>query len=325
MAVMPSLFGMMSLLLAVMVAFQDTKVLLVVLLLRPAFQAVVSFWNLAFRPPTSFRHFKGDWAVITGASRGLGRGLALGLARRGLNVVLIARNQDALLQAVAAQCRKFGVCAVAVQADVSEESQWSTIQSALDSLSGDISVLVNNVGGRPPPSLPTGPNPSVAEFVDAESHDSYFKFNVVPAVRLTNMLLEGMVSRDRGYILNVASINALMPCPLLVAYSASKAYVVAWSSAISTELKGRGSKVRVDVVCPGPVATDGIGMQGKGNHKIPCPDLFAERTLSLATTREVTIPYLPHRWLLQMYSARSRIVPECLAEKWLFQAMMPSW
>lgn len=281
-------------------------------------------WHIYIRPSTSFSRFKGDWAVVTGASRGLGRSLALALARRGLNVVLIARSRETLSD-VQCSCESYGVSTVVIEADLSIESTLVDVAAALKALPGDISVLVNNVGGRPPASLPSAPIPCFAECNDGVNHDSYFKFNVLPAASLTHSLIEGMVERDKGYVLNVASFNGLAPCPLLACYSACKAYIVAWSAATDVELKGRGSTVKVDVVCPGPVATDGIGMAGRGTRRIADPDAFAEQTLSLATTRHVRVPWPAHWWNMEMYSSQSHFVPEFLSEKWLWKAIMPSW
>lgn len=238
--------------------------------------------------------------------------------------MLIARDRETL-QNVKGLCESLGVSCVIVVADLSIEAQWAEIAKVAQTLSGNVSILVNNVGGRPPPTLPSAPNPCVAESIDTETHDSYFKFNVLPAASLTSSFLEGMVQRDKGYVLNIASFNGLVPSPLLACYSASKAYIIAWSSAIDIELKGRGSLVKVDVVCPGPVATDGIGMAGKDTRRIPDPDAFAERTLALARTRQVCLPWPAHRWMFEMYSSQSHFVPEWLSEKWLFKAVMPSW
>jgi hypothetical protein len=240
-----------------------------------------------------------------------------------MNVVLIARGQG--LSNVQESCESYGVRCIIVEADLGVASQLDHISKAVRALPGNVSVLVNNAGGRPPPSLPSQPNPSVAEYLDAETHESYFKFNVLPAAHLCNLLLEGMVERNKGYVLNVASFNGLVPCPLLACYSASKAYIIAWSAAVDIELKGRGSLVKVDVVCPGPVATDGIGRAGRSTWRIPDPDVFAERTLALATTRQVRLPWPAHCWMFEMYSSQSRLVPAWLSEKWLFKSIMPSW
>jgi short-subunit dehydrogenase len=222
-------------------------------------------------------------------------------------------------------CESLGVSSVVIEADLSVESALVDVAAALRALPGDVSVLVNNVGGRPPPSLPSSPVPCFAEYNDGENHSSYFKFNVLPPASLTHLLIEGMVERDKGYVLNVASFNGLAPCPLIACYSACKAYIVAWSAAIDVELKGRGSKVKVDVVCPGPVATDGIGMAGRATSRIADPDAFAEQALSLATTRHVRVPWPAHCWNLEMYSSQSHFVPEFLSERWLWKAIMLTW
>merc|ERR1712039_437482 len=120
------------------------------------------------------------------------------------NVVLVARSHGCMKK-VQEGCESYGVKCMVIMADVSIDGHMDDITSALRALPGDVSVIVNNVGGRPPTSLPSVPNPSLAEEIDTTTHSSYFKFNVLPAAHLVHSLLEGMVHRNKGYILNVAS------------------------------------------------------------------------------------------------------------------------
>lgn len=272
--------------------------------------------------------FCGDWAVITGASRGLGRAYAISLARHGLNVILIARTQSTLL-AVASECEAFGVKTHVIVADFSEDAQHvsSILKEYLckrdgpDSIAQRISVLVNNVGGKPPSNLPQAPNPSYCEDLDHDTYNTYFKFNVLPTIHMTSLILKGMVQRNKGLIINVSSLNGLQACPYISHYSAAKAYIVSYSACLRNELRGRGSKVQIEVVCPGPVATDGIRRSGMPSPGVPDPLCFAEQSLSLLGTPCARIPWPEHWWSTQLHGPDSLVRCQAVAEAKLYQAM----
>lgn len=280
-------------------------------------------WYFHFRPPTSFEAYRRDWAVVTGASEGLGRGYALALAKRGLHVALLARNEDKL-KAVAAECRAIGVEAKVIVADFATEAVedlCAEIRIGLGELDGDVSVLINNVGGNLPPSLPRVPMPCYCESLDSSTSQSFFRFNSMPSVFMTQMLLQGMVNRNRGYILNVSSMNALQSCPYLGPYCAAKAYVKSYAACLNAELKGRQSRVRVEVVCPGPVATKGIGRAGMPSSGVPDPVNFADMSLNLARTAFVEVPWAGHWWSTQSFGPNSHFISNATAEAKLRKSM----
>eukprot|EP00747_Dinoflagellata_sp_TGD_P162386 gnl/TRDRNA2_/TRDRNA2_179921_c0_seq1.p1 gnl/TRDRNA2_/TRDRNA2_179921_c0~~gnl/TRDRNA2_/TRDRNA2_179921_c0_seq1.p1 ORF type:complete len:344 (-),score=37.91 gnl/TRDRNA2_/TRDRNA2_179921_c0_seq1:86-1117(-) len=277
-------------------------------------------WHYCLRLPTSFEEFRGDWAVVTGASRGLGQGYALGLARRGLNVVLMARSRASLEQ-VAASCEALGVRTHVFVADFSEEPciLYPKVAKELEKLDGSISVLVNNVGGMPSPSNRV-PMPCYCEEIDHATYESFFKLNVTPTTCMTHLLLASMVQQGKGYILNVSSVNGLQACPYLSPYSAAKAYISSYSASLRNELRGRASGVHVDAVCPGPVATAGIGRAGLASDGIPDPGIFAERSLSLAKTAFAEVPWPGHWWSMQSLGP-SQCLPKEVTESRLYRAM----
>lgn len=279
-------------------------------------------WYFFLRPATSFEAYRQDWAVVTGASRGLGEAFSIALARRGLNLVLIARSREALEQ-VAQRCRTHGaqVHMLALDLHQDPEAACSRVRQELDGLVGDVSVLVNNVGGKPPPQMPVSFMPCYCEEMEPCTYESYFKTNVVPASWISSLVLQNMVRRDKGYILNVSSMNGLQACPYLSPYSAAKAYLCSYTACLANELRGRRSKVSVEVVCPGPVATAGIGRAGMPSRGIPEPLAFAEQTLSLARTPWVETPWPRHWWTLQFTGPRSHFVGRRWAEDRLYRGM----
>jgi uncharacterized protein len=242
-------------------------------------------------PPTSFEAYRGGWAVVTGASRGLGMGYATALARRGLDVVLIARDAARLDELASRLREEHAVRAHVVAADLSRDAAFPVVQAALEALDRPVSVLINNAGGSPPEPGCSGPFYGWAPDVFL----SFLALNAHPTIRMTQMVLRGMVTRDSGYVLNVASLNGLTACDDASMYCAAKAYVISYSACVDHDLRRIRSKVAVECVCPGRVATDGILRSGAPSPDVPDPVEFASRSLDCARTPHVKIPW-PEHW-----------------------------
>jgi short-subunit dehydrogenase len=283
--------------------------------LWPVLRAVsVRLW-CEIRPATSFDEFRGEWALVTGASRGLGRGYALALARRGINLYLVARTREAL-ETVARECEELGVQTKLVVFDF---VNVSAIESVFAPLAEHVSILINNVGGLPPAALPTAPNPSLAEDIDGTTFHSYLQFNALTTVHVTSVLLGHMIKKKKGYILNVSSMNGLQAIPFLAPYCASKAFINAYSACMANELHGRQTGVWMDTVCPGPIATDGIRMKGRARPGIPDPVDYAEKSLSLARSPGAQMPWLRHWWDVQKFGPNSLFVSDVTGQRKLYR------
>jgi short-subunit dehydrogenase len=188
-------------------------------------------------------NYGGGWAVITGASSGLGALFAEQLAARGMPLLLAGRDELRLQQVrqrVLAQSPK-----TVVETAVGDLGTESGIEDLIAAL-GDrkVGVLVNNAG--------FGTYGPVAE-VDSDRERELVAVNVDALVRLTHAVLPGMLDRSRGSILNVASTIAFQPAPYQATYGASKAFVLSFSEALWAETKGSG--VKVTALCPGPTRT----------------------------------------------------------------------
>src|SRR5437667_3994328 len=185
------------------------------------------------------------WAIITGASSGIGRALAFEFAGGGFNVVLIARNKTALAE-VAAECsRRSGVETEIVSTDLSETNALDDLISALSSESRRYEVLVNNAG--------FGIHGDFAS-TDIDQNIQLVNVQVASALKLTRAVLPAMIGRHSGHILNVASVYSFSPVPFQSVYAACKAFLLSFSSALENELKGTG--VTVTVFCPGETQTE---------------------------------------------------------------------
>lgn len=180
-------------------------------------------------------------ALITGASSGIGRDLARALARRGYDLILVARREERLCELAA----ELPVAVQVIPLDLSSADNCRTLYSLVKDQ--DIDILVNNAGRGL-----FGP----FDETNLDTELSMLDVNIRATHILTKLFLPGFKARDRGHILNVASSAAFLPGPLLSSYYASKAYVLRLSEAIYEELRRAKSGVKISVLCPGPVHTE---------------------------------------------------------------------
>ncbi len=180
-------------------------------------------------------------AVVTGASSGIGEAIALELARRGHQLVLVARR-TARLQALA---DGLSVKAHVLTADLSSRAERAALPARVAALGVVPDILINNAGlaGRA----------TVAKSVP-EQQLNLVEVDVAAVVDLCSRFLPGMVERGNGAVLNVSSLAGFYPLPGQAAYGAAKAFVLSYTESLRSELRGTG--VVASALCPGPVDTD---------------------------------------------------------------------
>jgi short-subunit dehydrogenase len=240
----------------------------------------------------------GKWAIITGASSGIGKALATEFAGGGFNVVLTGRKKDAL-SAVAAECvNRFHVQAEIVVADLGHIDSINTLVAALSAEPREYEVLVNNAGFG-----------IHGEFVstDIEQEMQLLNVQLAAALKLTKAVLPAMVTRRKGRILNVASVYSFAPVPMQSIYSACKAFLLSFSASLQNELKDTG--VSVTVFCPGITQTEfrvraGIADEGKASG------MTAEEAARVAyvetmRSKHIVVPGLVNR----VFVLLSRLLP----------------
>jgi short-subunit dehydrogenase len=204
---------------------------------------------------------KNEYALITGASSGIGYELAKVFARNGFNLILVARNLGKL-EAVAQELTRDHMteCHV-ISADLSLVSGVEEVHRRVHEKNLTISVLVNDAGvGIYGPFRQT----------DFKTEAQMINLNVVGLTYLTKLFVKEMVENGSGKILNVASVVGFWPVPRMSVYAATKAYVISFSQSLASELKGTG--VQVSVLCPGAVDT-GFLKSGEKEAKSPRPGL----------------------------------------------------
>ncbi|XP_005794960.1 testosterone 17-beta-dehydrogenase 3 isoform X2 [Xiphophorus maculatus] len=235
----------------------------------------------------------GEWAVVTGASEGIGRAYAFALADRGMNVVIMSRTK-AMLEKVAEEIGETtGQRVKVIVADFSEENVFRKIEEELKDL--NIGVLVNNVGVLPT-FIP-------CKFLESEDLDKtitkVINCNVKTLCKMCKIILPGMENRNKGVIINVASGIASFPFPLYTLYAASKVFVERFSQCLQAEYKDRG--IIIQAVAPFGVSTRMAGFQ-KTNIVTLLPEYFVQTSLQYLRAGDKingTICHTLLAWLLQ--------------------------
>jgi uncharacterized protein len=243
-------------------------------------------------------------ALITGASTGIGAIYADRLARRGYDLILVARNRERLEVLAKRLAGETGRTVEIVSADLSDKADLRRIESLLRT-DTRITMLVNNAGvAAVTPLLDSG--------VDAM--DDMITLNVRALTRLTYAAAPGLVARGGGVIINIASIVAVGPEILNGVYGASKAYVLAFSQSLHKELAAQG--VRIQAVLPGATATDLWAKAGQPVEHLPgeivmsTDDMVDAALAGLDQGELVTIPSLPDVADWQAYeAARQKLMP----------------
>ncbi len=182
----------------------------------------------------------GEWVLVTGASAGIGRELARAFASRGFNLILSARNEEAIGALARELAAAHGVRAKTMPADLSLPGAAEAIAAAMEGAGVEPAILVNNAG-----VICEGDFAAIG----LDDHLRLLQIDVVALTALTRLCLPPMLERGSGRILNVASLAAFMPIPRIAAYAAAKAYVLSLTEALSEELRGTG--VTATALCPG--------------------------------------------------------------------------
>ncbi len=226
-------------------------------------------------------------AMITGASSGIGAIYAERLARRGYDLILVARNGDRLRALAARLSNTAGRAVETIVADLTDPADLGRVENVLRT-DASITTLVNNAGvGASAPLLVS----------DVNKMSDMIALNVGALTRLTYAVVPGFVARRAGTIVNIASIVAIAPEVLNGVYGGSKAFVLALTQSLHHELADKG--IRVQAVLPGATATEFWDIAGPGLANMPAAILMSTEDMvdaaltGLDQCELVTIPALP--------------------------------
>lgn len=226
----------------------------------------------------------GEWAVVTGSTDGIGKALAMSLAKRKMNIVLISRTQAKLDEVEKEINEKFPevkTLAIAQDLVAATDDEFAAIGKQIAMI--DVGMLVNNAGV----------SYKYAEFFDKTEPgkmEELLRINNLNLMKLTRVLYPSMVMKRRGCILNIGSAAGCMCDPLYACYSGSKAFVEFFTRTLNAERKF------VDVQCALPmlVATKMSRMR-KGSIMVATPKQFAEATMSHVGRETVFTPFWSHK------------------------------
>ena len=239
-------------------------------------------------------------ALVTGASSGIGRDIAIELSHKGYDLVLVARDENKLLEVK----EKIKTNAEIICMDLSIEENCKKLHD----MAKNIDLLVNNAGFG-----------VFGEFTNTDLNKelNLIKTNIVAVHILTKLYLQDMEKINSGHILNVASISGFLPGPLMATYYSSKSYVVRLSQSIKEELKRKKSNVKISVLCPGPVQTNFNNVADvKFNIHSLKSDYVAIYTVNkLLKNKFLIIPGLS----IKMIKIFSKIVPDSIISKFVFK------
>ena len=205
--------------------------------------------------------WRGKWALVTGASAGIGWELARQLAAAGANVVLTARRR-ARLESLAAQVRAdYGVKAEVFSCDLAQREAPAAIEQFTTQRDLRIDVLVNNAGFG-----------AFGKFhqVSAARLLEMVEVNVNAVLHLTHLYLPGMIERRRGDVLIVSSVAGFQAIPNYATYAATKTFELHFGEALAEEVREHG--IHVCTVCPGTTATEFQQVAGSPPHPMRKPD-----------------------------------------------------
>lgn len=198
-------------------------------------------------------------ALITGASSGIGLELAKIHASKGGDLVLVARRKEELERLSEELRSKFNIQTVVIPADLMEPHASVEVYNKVKELGIEVDILINNAGLG-----------GYGNFHERELKKELdmIQLNITALTELTHLIVQDMLRRKKGKILNTASTAGMLPGPLQTVYYATKAYVLSFSQGISHELTKHG--ITVTALCPGPVQTGfekEAGMAGSGLFK----------------------------------------------------------
>jgi short-subunit dehydrogenase len=206
-------------------------------------------------PEAPMNQWKGKWALITGASAGIGAALARELAAGGTNLVLTARRRDRLVGLAGELSTKHGVRTLVCVADLAQPGGPPEIFAFTESKAITVDLLVNNAGFG-----------AYGEFrkVQVERLLEMVQVNVSAVVHLTHLYLPGMIARGGGDILILASTAAFQPVPYITTYAATKSFDLEFAEGLAEEVRQHG--IRVCALCPGSTESEFLEVAGQRHH-----------------------------------------------------------
>ncbi|ETI27338.1 hypothetical protein G647_09528 [Cladophialophora carrionii CBS 160.54] len=225
---------------------------------------------------------KGSWAVITGASDGIGKEYALQLAKKGFNLVLVSRTAsklDSLSSQIRTSSPDVSVETLAMDFSQNLDKDYAALGSLLREKK--VAILINNVGQSHSIPVPFTETP-LSEMTNI------ININCLGTLRATQTVLPSMLPQKKGLILTMGSFGGLTPTPLLATYSGSKAFLQHWSNAMASELAPSGIEV---FFVHSYLVTSSMSKIRRANWQVPTEKAFVKSTLAKIGRRGGSVGY----------------------------------
>ena len=256
--------------------------------------------------------FRGKWALVTGASAGIGVAVARELASHGARLILTARRRERL-EALAAELAANGTETRVVVADLSDAAAPQQIYDATEGAGLAVDILINNAGLGQYGAFATN---------RAEQDARQVRVNCEAVVRLSRLFLPRMVERHRGWVLIVSSMASFQPIPYTATYAATKVFDRFFALGLAAEVERYG--IKVTALCPGPVPTEFSAVAGwSGMSKrlaSQTPEEVARKAVAaLARGRRVIVPSRKGAFLMSL----ERFVPTSMIVGILEKSLRP--
>lgn len=213
---------------------------------------------------------QGKWALITGASSGIGEQFARQLAKQGSHLVLVARSKSKLESLASELGKRHGIKAEVIAMDLAKEGAPSDLYQQCQFLKVDIELLINNAGFA---------THGLFEQVSGERQHEEVMLNVAAVVDMTHLFLPDMLHKSSGAVINVASTAGFQPLPYMAVYGATKAFVLSFTQALWWENRNRG--IKFFALCPGSTDTSFFNVVGAEEASVGKKD-SPERVVEVA-------------------------------------------
>lgn len=261
----------------------------------------------------SFKKNYGNWALITGATSGIGAELTSQIASRGLNIVLVARKEKELAEHAAQLEKRYGIATKTISADLSTNEGVQKVKRVAEEIGLLILAAGIEVNGA-------------FEKTPLEAELRLIQLNVTATLELTHHFSKGMVERKKGGILLVASLSGQMPNPYFSNYAGTKAYVLNLGASLYAELKPKG--IDVSILSPGLTNTPMVADNGMDWSKTPMkamdPSIVAEYGLNGLGKRLVSVPGSSNKMMAWMAKHLPLKMQSTMNEKMIRKAINPT-
>ncbi|KAI4356054.1 hypothetical protein L6164_000106 [Bauhinia variegata] len=244
-------------------------------------------WAMFLRPPKNLKQY-GSWVIITGSTDGIGKAIAMEMASKGLNLVLVGRNPLKLEVTLKEITDKHGekVEVKLVVLDLEKASGVEIVKKIEEATEGlDVGILVNNAGLAYP----------YARFfheVDTKLMDEIIKVNVEGASWVAKAVLPAMIKKKKGAIVNIGSGSTVVipSYPLYTVYAATKSYLAMFSRCISLEYERQG----IDVQCQFPLFVETKMTKLRASMFVPSPEMYGKACMRWIGYDSMCVPYCLH-------------------------------